>query len=100
MNKENNPFVELSNIFIDNQRQLNAKAEDLKNRASALKSKLSVLVEQIDNDVFATDLVQLLNIENESSLLLTVAKELEFQRESILNSIKLLKKSKQIKLNK
>ena len=100
MNQDNNPFVELSNIFVENQRQLNIKSEDLKNRLNKLSAKINKLSKEIESDVFSADLVLLLNIEDEARLILSVAKELEFQREGILTSLKLLKKSKQIKLNK
>ena len=100
MNTDNNPFVELSNLFLENQRQFNIKAEDLSNRLTALTQKLSKLKTQLDNNIFTADLIAILNIEEESSLILSVAKELEFQRDKINNSLSLLKETKKIKLNK
>ena len=100
MNNDNNPFMELSNLFVENQRLLNIKTEDVLNRAKLLKQKMIVLTQQLENDVFTTDLVAILNVDDEAKLLLTVAKELEFQRDQIFNSIKMLSQSKEIKLNK
>ena len=100
MNKENNPFIELSNIFVENQRQLNIKTDDLRNRLNKLSEKISKLSKVLEDDVFSANLVTLLNIEDEARLIFSVAKELEFQREGILTSLQLLKKSKEIKLNK
>jgi hypothetical protein len=76
MNEESNPFLELSNLFVENQRQFNVKSNELISR------------------------LDVLNIEQESSLILSVAKELEFQRDQINNSLELLKETKKIKLNK
>ena len=100
MNNDNNPFMELSNLFVENQRLLHIKTEDVLNRAKLLKQKMIVLTQQLENDVFTTDLVAILNVDDEAKLLLTVAKELEFQRDQIFNSIKMLSQSKEIKLNK
>lgn len=96
----NNPFLSLSELFIDNQRQLNIKANDLSKRLNDLAQKLNGLRLQVDNDIFTSNLVALINIEEESKLILSVGKELEFQREQILKSVELLKESKKIKLNK
>jgi len=100
MNEDNNPFIELSNLFVENQRQFNIKSDDLTKRLEALIARLSGLKGQLDEDIFKADLVSILNIEQESSLILAVAKELEFQRDQINNSLNLLKETKKIKLNK
>jgi hypothetical protein len=100
MYNDNNPFMELSNLFVENQRLLNVKTEDVLTRAKSLKQKMITLTQQLESDVFSTDLVAILNVDDEARLLLTVAKELEFQRDQILNSIKMLSQSKEIKLNK
>ena len=100
MNEENNPFVELSNLFVENQRQFNIKSDELISRLDALNKKLSNLKVQLENNIFSADLIAILNIEQESSLILSVAKELEFQRDQINNSLELLKETKKIKLNK
>ena len=99
-NDVNNPFVILSDLFIENQRQLNIKSNDLSKRLSDLIQKLNTLNNQIDNDIFTANLILLLNLEEESRLILSVGKELEFQRDQILKSVDLLKDSKKIKLNK
>lgn len=100
MSDENNPFLELSNLFIENQRQFNIKADDLTKRLTDLSRKLSTLKSQLNDNIFTADLIAILNIEQESSLILSVAKELEFQRDQINNSLELLKETKKIKLNK
>ena len=100
MNEENNPFVELSNLFVENQRQFNIKSDELISRLDALNKKLSNLKVQLENNIFSADLIAILNIEQESSLILSVAKELEFQRDQINSSLELLKETKKIKLNK
>lgn len=99
-NNEYNPFLELSNLFVDNQRVLNKKTEDLSARVKTLSNKLQILSSQLERNVFTTDLVTILTIEDESRLILSVAKELEFQRDQITTSIKMLTKSREIKLNK
>lgn len=99
-NVNNNPFISLSELFIDNQRQLNIRANDLSKRLNDLAQKLNGLKIQIDNDVFLANLVLLINVEEEARLILSVGKELEFQREQIVKSVELLKESKRIKLNK
>ena len=96
----NNPFVTLSNLFIENQRQFNVKSSELIKRIDALTGKLKKLSSQIENDVFSADLISILHIEEESTLILGVAKELEFQRDQIINSVEVLTKSKKVKLNK
>ena len=100
MSGENNPFIQLSNLFIENQRQFNLKTDELTKRVKDLQSKLNTLVSQVEKDVFTTNLTSLINIEEESALILSVAKELEFQRDQVLNSVAVLSKSKQVKLNK
>ena len=97
---DNNPFVILSDLFIENQRQLNVKSDELIKRLSTLNTKLSTLKTHLENDIFTANLVLILNIEEESKLILGVAKELEFQRDQINTSVNLLKDSKKIKLNK
>ena len=100
MNDENNPFVELSQIFIDNQRVFNQKCKNLTERTSAFLNKLKTVRDQLNNDPFSTDLNLYLNSEEEVRLILMVAKEVEFQRDRILETVSLLKQSNQIKLNK
>jgi hypothetical protein len=99
-NEESNPFVTLSNLFVENQRQFNIKAKDLQGRVKVLEKKLSMLNNQLDSDIFTADLVALLSLQEEASLILNVAKELEFQRDQIFNSVETLKQSKRVKLNK
>jgi hypothetical protein len=91
MSIENNPFQELSNLFIDNQRMINVKADEVLKKSKSIQS--------VEQDVFASDLMSIVNIPDESRLLLTAVKELEIQRDQIINSINILKKSKERKLN-
>ena len=98
--EKENPFEVLSRLFVDNQRQLNVKTEDLSNRVNSLSQKLNNLKTQLNDDIFSANLIAILNIEEESRLILSVAKELEFQREQITKSVELLQDSKKIKLNK
>ena len=95
-----NPFQRLSDIFIENQRQFTVKTNDLRTRIRTLSKKLETLDKQLDSDVFTSNLTVLINIEDESRLILSVAKEVEFQREQVLKSVDLLTKSKEVKLNK
>ena len=99
-NVSQNPFQKLSDIFIENQRQFTVKTNDLRNRIRNLSKKLETLDKQLDSDVFTSNLTTLINIEDESRLILSVAKEVEFQREQVLKSVDLLTKSKEVKLNK
>jgi len=100
MKEKFNPFSELSQIFVDNQRVFSQKCKDLAVRTSNYTDKLNRLKNQIEEDPFSANLNLCLNIEEEARLILAVAKEVEFQREKILNTVDLLKKSNQIKLNK
>ena len=95
-----NPFSELSQIFVDNQRVFSQKCKDLSARSTQFADKLNKLKIQIDEDPFSANLNLCLSIQEEASLILAVAKEVEFQREKILSTLELLKKSNQIKLNK
>ena len=95
-----NPFQRLSDIFIENQRQFTVKTNDLRTRIRTLSKKLETLDKQLDSDVFTSNLTVLINIEDESRLILSVAKAFEFQREQVLKSVDLLTKSKEVKLNK
>jgi len=97
---DNNPFVKLSNLFVENQRVFNVKRDDLLNRLNQLNKKLTKLSDSLKADVFSADLVSILNIEEESALILGVAKELEFQRDQVINSVKVLSDSRKVKLNK
>ena len=100
MSEENNPFVQLSNLFVENQRVLSVKSDELAKRSKSLSGKLSLLSQQLEENVFKSNLVSILNIDEEARLILSVAKELEFQRDQILTSVKMLSESKQVKLNK
>ena len=100
MQQNENPFTILSQIFIDNQRFLNDKTNGLRTRLKSLITKLNELDKQLENDLFSTDLNIILNIEEESKLILAFAKEVEFQRDQITNAISVLSESKKIKLNK
>lgn len=100
MSEKNNPFNELSQVFIDNQRNFNSKCNNLVERTTSFVNKLSSVNNQIKEEPFEADLNLYLNIEEEAKLVLMVAKEVEFQREQILNTLKLLKASNTIKLNK
>ena len=100
MSDDNNPFVELSQIFIDNQRDFTQKCKNLTERTSTFLNKLEAVKEQIINDPFGANLNLYLNSEEEVRLILMVAKEVEFQRDQILKTVSLLKQSNQIKLNK
>ena len=98
MSIENNPFQELSNLFIDNQRMINVKTDEVLKKSKSIQ-KMTNLIQSVEQDVFASDLMSIVNIPDESRLLLTAVKELEIQRDQIINSINILKKSKERKLN-
>ena len=101
MNQEGvGPFVELQQIFIDNQRQFNMKCEDLKRRTKSFYQKLSQAHSQLNDDPFSANLNLYLSIEEEARIVLSVAQELEFQRDKIVNSLNMLKESSKTKLNK
>ena len=55
---------------------------------------------QLVENSFSANLNLYLNLEEESKLVVMVAKEVEFQRDNIVKSVDLLKQSKKIKLNK
>ncbi len=97
---ENNPFVQLSHLFVENQRQINTRTEDLKRRVEAMTNRLKRLTKSLDVDVFETDLTSIINLEEEAKLIISVAKELEYQKEQVENALEMLTASKKIKLNK
>jgi len=94
------PFKELSSVFIHNQRNFTAKNNDLMNRTKNFANKLQTVLDQLNNNPFEANLNLYLNIEEESRLIVMVAKELEFHRDNILKSVDLLKESNKVKLNK
>ena len=100
MNLENNPFTELSQIFVDNQRTFAEKCKNLIDRTSNFTNKLNNVKKQLNDNAFDANLNLYLNIEEEARLILMVAKEVEYQREQIVNSINMLKSSNKVKLNK
>ena len=91
MSIENNPFQELSNLFIDNQRMINVKTDEVLKKSKSIQQKMTNLIQSVEQDVFASDLMSIVNIPDESRLLLTAVKELEIQRDQIINSINILK---------
>ena len=97
---EDNPFSTLSHLFVENQRKFNSKRDELTRRIKDLNNKLTKLSEQLDDNVFKANLISILNIEEESALILSVAKELEYQRDQVINSVNILSDSSKVKLNK
>ena len=95
-----NPFQQLSNIFIENQRTFNIKINDIRQRLERISEKSKVLSVQLVYDPFKAQLNLLLNFEEEARLCLNVAKELEKQRDDIMRTISTLKETKEVKLNK
>ena len=95
-----NPFETLSRIFIENQRNFTSKTNDLIDRTKKLKDRLDTAINQLNDNCFSTNLNLYLNLEEESKLIVMVAKEVEFQRDNILKSVEMLTQSKEIKLNK
>ena len=69
-------------------------------RARALSEKLSLAVEELEEDAFTADLTNFINLSEEANLILVVAKEVESHKEKIENSIEMLEKSNVLKLNK
>ena len=66
MSQKANPFSELSQLFIDNQRNFNKKCNNLLERTSNLAAKLNLVKKQLDEEPFTADLNLYLNIEEES----------------------------------
>ena len=99
MSNQENPFQQLSNAFIENQRNFNMKVTDLKQRLEKVSEKTRVISAQLGNDPFTANIEALINFEEEAHLLLIVAKDLERQRDDIISTVDLLTKSKENKLN-
>ena len=97
---QQNPFQVLSNSFIESQRSFNTKVSELRKRLEQVADKSKILSVQLNNDPFKASINTLVDIEEEARLILLVAKELEKQREDILNVLDMLTKTKEIKLNK
>ena len=97
---EKNPFQALSNSFIESQRSFNTKVSELKQRLDQVSDKSKMLSAQLINDPFTADISTLINIEEEAKIIILVAKELEKQREDILNVLDMLTKTREVKLNK
>ena len=98
--QEKNPFVELNQLFIENQRNFNTKCINLIERTGTLATKLTVVKQQLSASSFDADLNLYLNIEEEARLILLVAKEVEAQRDKIVKSLEMMKNANIIKLNK
>tara|TARA_B100000287_G_C20589436_1_gene763614 strand:+ start:104 stop:418 length:315 start_codon:yes stop_codon:yes gene_type:complete len=94
------PFKELQQIFIDNQRQFNIKCDDLMRRTKSFSQKLAQANAQLNENAFSANLNLYLSIEEEARIVLSVAQELEFHRDKIVKSLDMLKESNKIKLNK
>ena len=94
------PFKELQQIFIDNQRHFNIKCEDLMRRTKAFSQKLAQANAELRDNAFTANLNLYLSIEEEARIVLSVAQELEFHRDKITKSLDMLKESNKIKLNK
>lgn len=94
------PFQSLSNSFVESQRSFNTKVTDLRQRLERIADRSKSLSIQLNSDPFNANISSLINIEEESRLILLVAKELEKQREDILTVLDMLNKTKEIKLNK
>ena len=100
MSENNNPFQELSNIFIENQRNFQIKIDELKSRTLQFSKKFQDVSSQLNSDIFTANLNVFLNIEEEAKIILSVAKEVEFQRDKLTKTVELLKQSNKITLNK
>ena len=100
MSENIDPFKELQQIFIDNQRHFNMKCEDLMRRTKTFAQKLSQASAQLNDNPFSANLNLYLSIEEEARIVLSVAQELEFHRDKIVKSLGMLKESNKIKLNK
>ena len=97
---QQNPFQVLSNSFIESQRSFNTKVSELRKRLEQVADKSKILSVQLKHVLFKASISALVDIEEEARLILLVAKELEKQREDILNVLDMLTKTKEIKLNK
>jgi hypothetical protein len=95
-----NYFQKLSEILIANQNAFNYKVNELRNRTRTLASKLENVSLDLESDPFESNITILANIEEESKLILFLAKEVEAQRDKLINSTKLLEESNKQKLNR
>tara|TARA_B100000700_G_C14800750_1_gene740457 strand:+ start:329 stop:640 length:312 start_codon:yes stop_codon:yes gene_type:complete len=96
---DNSPFKLLSELLVDNQNAIRHAALGLRSQIRTLNTKLEKITEELENDIFSTNLNLLSDISNEASEILLHAKNLESSRERILDSVEMLKKANTQKLN-
>ncbi len=97
--KDHSPFKVLSELLIDNQNAIKHAALGLRSQIRTLNAKLEKITEELENDIFSTDLNILSDISSQASDILVHAKNLEASREKILDSVEMLRKSNTKKLN-
>ena len=97
--KDQSPFKVLSELLIDNQNAIKHAALGLRAQIRTLNAKLEKVTEDLESDVFGTDLNILSDISSEASEILMHAKNLESSRERILDSVEMLKKANTRKLS-
>ena len=95
-----NPFKKLSELLIDNQNSLDGQSQHLRTQIRIFSQKINKVIEQLEEDVFSTDLNILSGIDIEASKILENAKDIEVSRTKIINSIELLQKANTKTLNK
>lgn len=93
------PFKILSELLIDNQNSIKHSAIALRAQIRTFGAKLDRISEELEHDVFNTDLNVLSNISAEAANILMHAKDIETARERILSSVEMLQKANARKLN-
>ena len=93
------PFKLLSELLIDNQNAIKNSAIALRTQIRTFSAKLDIIAEELEQDVFNTDLNILSNVSAEAASILMHAKDIEAARERILNSVEMLQKANTRKLS-
>ena len=99
MNEVNNPFKKLSELFLDNQNSFNKETQQLRTSLRSINGVLNKLLEELENDPFNANLNTLRGLDVFSMQILEQGKTLETSRDKIIESIRILKKANDKKLN-
>ena len=95
-----NPFQRLSELFVNNQNQLNKDVHQLRTSARTVKQIFESLLEELEEDPFKANLTVLCGLDSVSLQILEQGRSVEETRDKILESIVLLEKSNEKKLRK
>ena len=95
-----NLFQVFSQVFIESQQSFNKCDVELRTKCRTLASKLTNLVDDLENDPFKADLGKIATLEEDVLHIIRSATELENRREYIQKSVESLQTSTKSRLSK